>query len=110
VQTRAYILGLAAMAADRGGYALPREAEETRDLLDEAINRRYEADPEAYGVAVQRGEQVMAERAWQAVYKSWKSKGATDAVARKRADKEVPGHKPRRGADMVAAAGGVPQA
>lgn len=113
VQTRAYILGLAAQAADHGGYATPREAEETRDLLDEAIAARYQADPGpdgAYARAVQRGRAVMAERAWEAAFKAAKGAGLGDVAARRRADKEVPEHKPRRGADMVAAVGGVAQA
>jgi hypothetical protein len=110
VQTRAYILGLASQAADAGGYATPREAEETRDLLDEAIAVRYHADPQAYAAAVERGRATMAERAWQAAFKSAKGAGLGDRAARLRADKEVSEHKPRRGADMVAAAGGVAQA
>lgn len=113
VQTRAYILGLASIAADQGGYTLPREAEETRDLLDEAIAARYEADPGpngAYARAVERGRAVMAERAWTAVYRKAKAAGKSETIARRAADKEVPEHKPRRGADMVAAAGGRPQA
>lgn len=110
VQTRAYILGLAAMAADRGGYTNPREAEETRDLLDEAIAARYQADPQGYAAAVERGRATMAERAWEAAFRAAKGGGLGDRAARARADKEVPEHKPRRGADMVAAAGGVAQA
>lgn len=110
LQTRAYILGLAALAADEGGYTLPREAEETRDLLDEAILVRYRKDPEAYAAAVARGQETMTERAWEAAFKAAKKSGLGDIAAKRRADKEVPGHKPRRGADMVAAAGGPPQA
>jgi hypothetical protein len=110
LQTRAYILGLASLAADQGGYATPREAEETRDLLDEAIAARYNADPQAYAVAVERGRATMAERAWDAVYRKAKNEGASDLVAKRRANKEVPEHKPRTGAELVAAAGGVPQA
>lgn len=110
LQTRAYILGLAGMAADAGGYANPREAEETRDLLDEAIAARYAEDPASYAAAVERGQAMMAERAWTAVYRAARNTGLGDVAAKRRADKEVPEHKPRRGADMVAAAGGVPQA
>lgn len=110
VQTRAYILGLASLAADEGGYTLPREAEETRDLLDEAILARYHAGPEQYARAVARGHATMAERAWDAAYRAAKKAGLGDVAAKRRADKEVPEHKPRRGADMVAAAGGPPQA
>lgn len=110
VQTRAYILGLASLAADEGGYATPREAEETRDLLDEAIARRYEADPQAYIKAVERGQATMAERAWTTHFRSAKGEGKSDAVARRLADRAVPEHRPRRGADLVAAAGGRTQA
>ena len=62
-QTRAYTLGLATLAAERGGYARPKEGEEVRDLIDEAIARRFKADPDAYAAAVVRGRAVMAERA-----------------------------------------------
>jgi hypothetical protein len=62
-QTRAYILGMASLAAAAGGYATPREAEETRDLLDEAIAARYEQNPRQYETAVKRGRKVMAARA-----------------------------------------------
>jgi hypothetical protein len=110
VQTRAYILGLASIAADQGGYATPREAEETRDLLDEAIARRYEVDPQQYAEAVARGQATMAERAWTSAYRSAKNAGLGDAAAKRRADKQVPEHKPRRAAELVAAAGGRPQA
>lgn len=110
VQTRAYILGLASLAADQGGYATPREAEETRDLLDEAIAARYAADPQGYVEAVARGQATMAERAWTAAYRAARNSGLGDVASKRRADKEVPEHKPRRGADMVAAAGGPPQA
>jgi hypothetical protein len=109
-QTRAYILGLASLAADEGGYTLPREAEETRLLLDEAILARYHKDPQEYARAVARGQATMAERAWEAAFRAAKKAGSSDAAAKRRADKEVPEHKPRRGADLVAAAGGPPQA
>ncbi len=109
-QTRAYILGLATLAADAGGYANPREAEETRDLLDEAIAARYEADSKAYTDAVLRGRATMLERAWKAAYREAYNNGKSEAQAKRYADKQVPGHTPRRGADLVAAAGGPPQA
>lgn len=98
VQTRAYILGLATIAAAAGGYATPREAEETRDLLDEAIAARYETDPQAYVAAVERGQATMAERAWSAAYKAARESGLGDRAAKRRADEEVPSHKPRAGA------------
>lgn len=110
LQTRAYILGLASLAADAGGYATPREAEETRDLLDEAIALRYQADPQAYARAVERGRTTMAERVWEAAYRKAKAAGMSDRAAKARADREAPDHKPRRGADYVEAAGGVAQA
>jgi hypothetical protein len=65
-QTRAYTLGMAMLAAKSGGYTLPREADEVRDLLDEAIGRRFKADPEAYRRAVAEGHKLMAERREQA--------------------------------------------
>jgi hypothetical protein len=110
LQTRAYILGLASLAADAGGYATPREAEETRDLLDVAIAARYQEDPQAYARAVERGRATMAERAWEASFRKAKAAGLGDIAAKRRADREVPEHKPRRGADYVEAAGGVAQA
>lgn len=110
VQTRAYILGLAGKAADLGGYGTPREAEETRDLLDEAIAARYDRDPQEYVAAVERGQAMMTERLWQAAYRSARKRGLGEIAAKRYADKEVPAHKPRTGAQMVAAAGGPPQA
>lgn len=110
LQTRAYILGLASLAADAGGYATPREAEETRDLLDEAIGARYNADPRAYVEAVERGRATMAERAWTAAYRKARDEGLGEARAKARATKEVPEYKSRTGAELVAAAGGPPQA
>ena len=62
-QTRAYTLGLAVLAAEAGGYARPKEGEEVRDLLDEAIGRRYKADPKAYARAVEKGRIELAARA-----------------------------------------------
>jgi len=62
-QTRAYTLGLAVLAAEAGGYARPKEGEEVRDLLDEAIARRFKADPTAYAKAVEKGRREMAVRA-----------------------------------------------
>jgi len=104
MQTRAYILGLASLAADQGGYATPREAEETRDLLDEAISARYQADPQAYAVAVERGRVTMIARAWESAYRKARSDGHGERAARARADKEVPEHR------SVAAVGSVPSA
>lgn len=66
VDTRAYTLGLAELAARRGGYLRPKEGEEVRDLLDEAIARRYKADPDAYRQALIAGRKLLAERQQQA--------------------------------------------
>jgi hypothetical protein len=110
IQTRAYILGLASIAADQGGYATPREAEETRDLLDEAIAARYDADPQAYARAVERGRATMAERAWESAFRQARKEGLGERAAKTRADKLVPEYKPPRGAELVAAAGGPAQA
>lgn len=61
-QTRAYVLGLATLMAEAGGYARPKEGEEVRDLIDEAIAVRHKKDPKGYAAAVLRGQQVLAER------------------------------------------------
>lgn len=61
-QTRAYTLGLAALAAEAGGYARPKEGEEVRDLIDEAIAVRYKRDQRGYAAAVARGQAILAER------------------------------------------------
>jgi len=65
-QTRAYILGCAVQAADKGGYARLKEGESLRDLLDEAIAARYDADPKAYTMALRAGRSVLAQRAAEA--------------------------------------------
>lgn len=61
--TRAYVLGMAVLAAEEGGYDLPKQGEQIRDLLDEAIAKRYRSDPAAYGAAVTRGRQEIESRA-----------------------------------------------
>lgn len=61
-QTRAYILGVADDTAEANGYATLREAEETRELLDEAIAARYADDPGRYAAAVTRGRGILAAR------------------------------------------------
>jgi hypothetical protein len=61
-ETRAYILGRAAEAADAGGYARPKEGEVTRALLDEAIAAQARQNPTAYTKALRRGRKVLAER------------------------------------------------
>lgn len=60
---KAYTVGVATLAADAGGYTNPKEGEEVRELLAEAIAARYESDPKAYAAAVARGRRVLAERA-----------------------------------------------
>jgi hypothetical protein len=62
-QTRAYTLGLAVLEAHAGGYGRPKEGEAVRDLLDEAIAKRFKSDPEAYARAVEVGRKEMARRA-----------------------------------------------
>lgn len=66
-QTRAYTLGIATLAAEAGGYARPKEGEEVRDLIDEAIAARFKKDAKAYERAVKRGQLVLAERRAEAV-------------------------------------------
>jgi hypothetical protein len=61
-QTKEYTLGLALLEAEEAGYDRPREAEQTRSLLDEAIGARYRRDPKGYEQAVLRGRQELAER------------------------------------------------
>lgn len=63
VQTREYLIGLALLAAEEGGYTRPREGEQVRQLLDEAIAKRYKANPDAYELAVRRGRAELAQRA-----------------------------------------------
>lgn len=62
-QTREYLLGVAALRADEGGYTLPREGEVVRELLDDAILRDFKQNPKQYEQTVRRGRQVLAERA-----------------------------------------------
>lgn len=88
--TRAYLLGVAVMEAEEGGYERPREGEEVRGLLDEAILRRYEADPAGYAKAVTRGRQKMRERAWQAAYLAARNAGMASPQAKAQASREVP--------------------
>jgi hypothetical protein len=76
--TRAYTLGLATLAAEAGCYARPKEGEEVRDLLDEAIAARYRRDPKAYERAVIRGREALAEKAAEA---EQRRTGVTERVA-----------------------------
>lgn len=61
-QTREYTLGLALIAAEEFGYAKPREGEQVRDLLDDAIARAYKRDRDAYRNAVRLGRAELARR------------------------------------------------
>lgn len=62
-QTRAYCVGLAVVAAKQGGYDTPKQGEAIRDLLDEVIAARYEADSKSYRQALVAGRAFLAERA-----------------------------------------------
>ena len=83
--TRSYVLGMAHLAAEAGGYSRPREGEEIRDLLDEAIARRYKADARLYERAVQRGRQALAERSAEAEQRRAEDSARVAAVASPRA-------------------------
>lgn len=61
-QTRELTVGLALLAAEAGGYANPREAEEVRALLDDAIARFYKREPTRYNAAVMRGRRELESR------------------------------------------------
>jgi hypothetical protein len=61
-QTRAYVLGVAVLAAKAGGYDTPKQGEAIRDLLDEAIAARYEADKKGYRAAIAAGQQELQRR------------------------------------------------
>lgn len=61
-QTREYVLGLAILEAEAGGYSRPREGEATRGLLDHAIGLAYRRDPEAYNRAVLAGRAELDRR------------------------------------------------
>jgi hypothetical protein len=60
--TKEYLVGLAALDAEAHGYDRPKEGEQVRTLLDEAIGARYKRDPKGYEHAVRRGRQEMSER------------------------------------------------
>lgn len=59
---REYVLGQALIEARQGGYTRPKEGETTRDLLNEAIRARYDADPDGYAAAVLAGRVEMERR------------------------------------------------
>ena len=64
VTTRAYLLGAAAIEAERvAPGSRPKEGETVRELLAEAIRDRFDEDPEAYGEAVRLGRIEMERRA-----------------------------------------------
>lgn len=80
VQTREYLLGLAILAAEAGGYNRPREASEVRDLLDEAIAARYRKRPDEYEAAVRRGRRELADREAEAERRKVETSGRVEAV------------------------------
>jgi hypothetical protein len=51
-----------AMVAKAGGYDTPKQGEAIRDLLDEAIAARYEADKKGYRAAIAAGQQELQRR------------------------------------------------
>jgi hypothetical protein len=61
-QTRELVLGLAVLDAKAGGYSRPREGEQVRNLLDDAIGRLFKRDPALYGEAVRAGRAELARR------------------------------------------------
>lgn len=79
-QTRAYTLGLAVLAAEEGGYARPKEGEAARDLLDEAIHRRYKANPREYAEAVEAGRQELERRSVEAQARTQRTSEQVAAV------------------------------
>lgn len=65
-QTRAYVVGVAVLAAKAGGYDTPKQGEAIRDLLDEAIAERFRCAPKGYREALAAGRDYIAERSAQA--------------------------------------------
>ncbi len=61
-QMKEYILGLAVLEAQLGGYERPKEGGAVRTLLDEAVAARYKKDRPAYEHAVRLGRREMADR------------------------------------------------
>lgn len=61
-QTREFLMGLAVLDAEAGGYSLPRQGEAIRTLLDDAIARFYRDNRHTYEAAVQRGRRELADR------------------------------------------------
>lgn len=62
-QTRELLLGLALATPDVEAGGRPKEGEQVRFLLDDAIGAFYEADPKRYRAAVLRGRAELARRA-----------------------------------------------
>lgn len=60
--TRAYTLGRAVLLAELNRWATPRESEILRSLLDDAIQRAHDHDPERYAEVVAAGWAEMARR------------------------------------------------
>jgi hypothetical protein len=84
-RTRAYVLGLAALDAADCGYETLKQGEQIRDLLDEAILRRYKSDPKAYAEAVAAGEREMEKLKAKAAQRARQTTGRVAAVAGARA-------------------------
>lgn len=61
-QTRAYVVGLAVLAAKAGGYDTPKQGEAIRELLDEAIAARYGEDAKTYQSALRHGRAALNAR------------------------------------------------
>jgi hypothetical protein len=62
-QTREYLIGLAVVQAEEGGYDTPKEGEVIRTLLDEAIGKRYGRDTGGYELVIRAGRAELARRA-----------------------------------------------
>jgi hypothetical protein len=65
-QTREYLIGLAGILAEEGGYDRPKEGEVIRTLLDEAIGKRYIRDTAGYEHVVRVGRAELERRAAEA--------------------------------------------
>jgi hypothetical protein len=62
--TRAYVLGRALIEADQvAPGSRPKEGATMRELIDDAVQRAYKRDREAYEAAVQRGRAELDARA-----------------------------------------------
>jgi|SRR6187402_2647449 len=61
IETRQYVMGVAAQVAARRGYKYLRQSEVIRDLMYSALARAYQDDPVAFAEAVLKGREVLAE-------------------------------------------------